>query len=164
MKNKYRIDEKRLHDPSLWFFKARAYASVYSFIRKSFPKVVYAEGDPGSEIDAIRATPYIAGLAIELFMKGYLVFKGVDIEEIKNFRHRLKDLREACAKIGCKRFNDKNLKFITDTCGDHLMEEGGIRYPDKQDMLAYPQVKDALNILEEISGEIDKGQAGREIG
>lgn len=152
---KYWVDKKRLKDPRFWFMKAWAYASTCSFIWENFPKVTYVEENPGLKINAIRATPYIAGLASELFMKGYLVFKGVHPEKIQKFKHRLKDLREACAEFGDNRFKNDNLTFITDTCGDQLMEEGGIRYPDKHEMVVFPEFKNALNILEEICGEID---------
>ena len=38
---------------------------------------------------------------------------------------------------------------------EQLMENGGIRYLDTHEMPVFPEFKKALNILQEISGEID---------
>ena len=150
---KYWIDEKRLSDPMFWYMKAYAYASTCSFIWKSFGEVVYAEQNPELSINAIRSTPYLTGLACELFMKGYLVSKG-GTKNVMRLRHNLKEIREACAAFGDKRFEDKDLKFLTDTCGEQLMENGGIRYPDKHEMLVFPEFKNALNLIQKISSEV----------
>ncbi len=148
------IDKKRLKDPKMWFMKAYAYASTTSIIRREDGKVLYRWEDPELKINAIRAVPYLTGLTGELFMKGYLISKGVLPKNVKKFGHNLKRIREECLKFGDERFKDSNLIFLTDHCGEHLMEEGGIRYPDRREMAAFPQFEDAIVLLEEVCGSI----------
>ena len=155
LRKKYWIDEKRLKDPMFWFMKAWAYTSTCAFIWKSFDKVVYAEENPELYINAVRSTPYLTGLACELFMKGYLISRGVEPSHVMKLKHNLKEIREACAVHGDKRFKNEDLKFLTDTCGEQLTENGGIRYPDRHEMPVFPQFKDALNLIQKISSEVE---------
>lgn len=149
------VDEKRLHDPRFWFMKAYAYASTCSVLWTAFPKVAYIEENPELCINAIRATPYLAGLASELFMKGYLIYKDIDPKKVESLKHNLEKIRKLCRKFGDIRFDNKNLVFLTGNYGKHLMEEGGIRYPDKHEMVVFPEFKDALDVLQEICGEAE---------
>lgn len=87
--NEYWIDEKRLRDPMFWYMKAYAYSSTCSFIWSSFDKVSYAEENPELFINSIRATPYLTGLACELFMKGYLISKSVETKDVMVLGHNL---------------------------------------------------------------------------
>lgn len=155
MARKFWVDKKRLKDPMFWFMKAWAYSSTCVFIWKEFLKVASPIENPELAINSIRATPYLTGLACELFMKGYLIFKGELHSKVIRLKHDLKALREECAKFGDIRFTDDNLKFLTDVCGEQLMENGGIRYPYTHEMPVFPEFKKALNILQEISGEVD---------
>lgn len=152
---KYWIDKNRLKDPMMWFMKAYAYASICRVIRKECGKVLYIKENPELKINAIRAVPYLTGLASELFMKGYLISKGNSEKDVTILKHNLKNIREKCLEYGDKRFDNDNLKFLTDTCGDQLMEEGGIRYPDKHEMIAFPEFVDALDILQNICSDVE---------
>lgn len=76
------------------------------------------------------------------------------MEKVIKLNHNLQNIREKCAEFGDNRFNNDHLKFLTDTCGEHLMEDGRIRYPNKHEMLAFPEFEHALNVLKEITGEV----------
>ena len=152
---KYWVEADRLSDPRFWFLKAYAFASTCKVIWKECGKVIYVEENPELTLNSIRVTPYLTAIACELFMKGYLVYKGVSIKNIRSLDHDLKKIRQSCAKFGDKRFEENDLEFLTDTCGKQLMEDGGIKYPDKKDMVAFPEFKNALGILELISGEVN---------
>ena len=117
MAKKFCVDKNRLKDPMFWLMKAWTYSSTCMYIWKEFPKVAYPIENPELAINSIRATPYLTGLASELFMKGYLIFKGEQPNEAIRLKHDLKALRKECAKFGDTRFTDDHLKFLTDACG-----------------------------------------------
>ncbi|HBQ50426.1 TPA: hypothetical protein DD690_00415 [Candidatus Daviesbacteria bacterium] len=156
MTRKYWVDKKRLKDPIYWFMKAITYHSTVLFIKEEFDKIKSLDAKPYI-FNASLATPYLTGLASELYMKGYLVFKGKKPDKLrgKKIGHNLKILRKMCFRYGDQRFEEDSLIFVTDTLGEHLMEDGGIRYPDKHDMppIYYNEFEKALNILREISSE-----------
>lgn len=160
MDKKYWIDETRLNHPMFWFMKAWAYSSTCSFIWKELSRVQgsdrnYKTNNLELVANVIRSTPYISGIAAELFMKGYLIYKGENPLNVRNLNHNLKLIREKCASFGDKRFLNNYLIFLTDTCGEHLMEDGGIRYPDKHEMPIYfTDFEKALNVLQELSSEV----------
>ncbi|MBP9781509.1 hypothetical protein KBC89_02535 [Candidatus Woesebacteria bacterium] len=143
-----------------WFMKAWAYSSTCKYIWKEISKVQssdcrYKTNNPELVGKVIRSTPYISGIAAELFMKGYLIYKEEKPVEVRKLDHNLKLIREKCASFGDKRFLNDDLIFLTDTCGEHLMEDGGIRYPDKHEMPIYITVfEKALNVLQELSSEV----------
>ena len=150
------IDEKKLEDPMFWFMKAHEYCSASLYILDQFKKI--KNGDKVSHLfNAINATPYLTGLAAELFMKGYLVSKKVDPKKLaeKKIGHDLKVLRDMCLKYGDARFKNDPLIFLTDNLGVHIMKEGGIRYPDKGRMAVYnTQFEESLRVLREITGDV----------
>lgn len=157
MKRNDKIYSKiRLKDPRFWFLKAYAYDSACTIIRKECSKIIYIEENPYLTINAVRSIPYLTAIASELFMKGYLIYKRVSYSEIRKLHHYLERIRKFCAKFGDSRFEEEELKFLTETCGEQLMENGGIRYPDKKDMVAYPEFKEALNILKAICGDVSE--------
>ena len=150
----YWIDEKRLRDPKFWFMKASPYHSAVLYLQEEFRRI-----KNGSEIshlnNAINTVPYLTGLAAELYMKGYLVFKGVEPNDVRKILHDLSYLRNECLKHGDSRFENDDLVFLTDTLGVHIMVYGGIRYPDKIDMPIYVTLFDSdLGVLREIAREI----------
>lgn len=149
------VDIKRLKDPMFWFMKAWSYSSASHYIMDEFQKI--KDGDKlDHRFNAINSVPYLTGLAAELFMKGYLVSKGISHDELRNKNHDLKTLREMCLKYD-DRFNTKELVFLTDRLGDHIMKDGGIRYPDKIPMAVYfDEFKISLELLQKITGEIEK--------
>lgn len=158
MVKKYWVDKKRLNDPIHWFMKAVTYHSTVLFIKEKFDKIKTL--DAKSYIfNASLAVPYLTGLTSELYMKGYLVYKGEKPAKLssKEIGHNLKTLREMCLSYEDQRFRENSLIFVTDTLGEYLMEDGGIRYPDKHDMppIYLNEFEKALNILREISSEIN---------
>lgn len=141
--------------------KAWQFASASHFIRHEFKRKVKDGAKMekiGHLINAINSTPYITGMALELFMKGYLVHKGIDPDELKGkVKHNLKSLRIMCCEFKDSRFLNRELIFVTDRLGEQIMKNGGIRYPDVQPMGIYFDEFDiALKTLQEISGEIDR--------
>lgn len=150
------IDEQRLKNPWLWFMKASAYRSASLHILEEFRKF-----EPGDEIshviNAINATPFLTALAAELYMKGYLVFKGEKPDCLKRIGHDLGILRKKCSEYGDSRFERDSLIYLTDTLGEHIMEHGGIRYPDHIEMAVSPSIfEEALNTLRGITGDVEK--------
>jgi hypothetical protein len=163
IKNQYWVDESRLTDPMFWFMKAWFYRSASLLIMDEFSNIQEGGIDDKKAklFNAINTVPYLTGLASELYMKGYLVFKGQEPSDLRDKKvgHNLKSLRERCLRYD-QRFNNKALIFLTDRLGKHLMEDGGIRYPDKRDMPVYfDEFKNALEILGMITGEIGKNLA-----
>ena len=149
-------DEKRLRDPMIWFSKASSYSSAVLYLQENFNRI-----KTGSEIShlfkAIQTVPYLTGLAAELYMKGYLVFKGAEANDVIKFRHNLSDLRNKCLEHGDKRFKDESLIFLTDVLGVHIMEGGGIRYPDKKEIPIYfTHFQEGLGVLMEIVRDLRK--------
>jgi len=147
------IDEKRLSDPKLWFRKASSYSSTVFYLEENILRI-----KNGSEIshlfNAINTVPYLTGLAAELYMKGYLVFKGVEPSEVRKIQHDLSDLRNKCLEYGDLRFENGALIFLTDALGIHIMKGGGIRYPNKKGIPIYlTHFKEALGVLMEIARE-----------
>lgn len=152
---KYWVEPKRLHDPMFWFMKASAYSSACIFIMEEFSEIRDGQEKPALYFNSIRAVPYLAGIASELYMKGYLIFKGEGPTALRNTRHNLKLLREKCVNFGDPRFKSGDLVFLTDTLGEHLMEDGGIRYPDKHEMPIYlTEFKKALDVLQKLGSEV----------
>lgn len=156
------IDERRLKDPLLWFMKASAYCSASLYILEEWTKL--RSGDEISHvINSINATPYLTCLAAELYMKGYLVFKGERPNDLKRIRHDLGCLRRMCSEYGDSRFISNSLIFLTDTLGDHIMEDGGIRYPHHKERPIYSTVfEEALNILRRITRDVENEIADKE--
>ncbi|OGH12643.1 MAG: hypothetical protein A2776_03140 [Candidatus Levybacteria bacterium RIFCSPHIGHO2_01_FULL_40_10] len=154
------VEKSRLKDPQFWHMKAWQFASSSHFIRQEFLKIKDGAklNEVGDLFNAINSTPYLTGMALELFMKGYLVYKGEDPEKIRTkIGHDLKKLREFCCRYKDKRFLKRELIFVTDRLGEQIMKDGGIRYPDVRPMGIYFDEFDiALKTLQEISGEIDK--------
>ncbi len=155
------VDKKRLNDPRFWHAKAWQFASSSHFIRQEFLKIKDGAKieEVGDLFNAINSVPYITAVAIELFMKGYLVYKGEDpgILKKRQIGHDLRILRIMCAKYKDKRFLNRSLIFVTDRLGKQLMKDGGIRYPDVIPMgIYFDEFEDALKTLQQISGEIDK--------
>lgn len=155
------VDKSRLKDPRFWHMKAWQFASTSQFIWQEFNKI--KDGAKIEEIghlyNAINSTPYVTGMALELFMKGYLIHKGEKPEKLrsKEVGHNLKKLRIMCCKFKDKRFLKRELVFVTDRLGEQIMKDGGIRYPDVHPMAIYFGEFDiSLKTLEEIAGEIDK--------
>lgn len=154
------VDRSRLNDPRFWHMKAWQFASSSHFIRQEFLKI--KDGAKMEEVgdlyNAINSVPYLTAMAIELFMKGYLVYMGENAQRIRTqARHDLKRLRIMCAKYKDRRFLNRELIFITDRLGEQLTKEGGIRYPDVRPMVIYFDEFDiVLKTLQQISGEIDK--------
>lgn len=136
--------------------KAITYHSTVLFIKEEFDKIKSLDAKPYI-FNASLATSYLTGLASELYMKGYLVFKGENPDMLRERKvgHNLKTLRQKCLSYGDQRFKEDSLMFMTDTLGKHLMEDGGIRYPDKHDMppIYLNEFKKALCILRKISSE-----------
>lgn len=157
---KYWVDKKKLNDPMFWFMKASYFSSTAELLIGELSKYDPAglHDIPGNLFNAINTIPYLTGLSSELYMKGYLVYKGNDPYKLREKGHNLQKLREMCLKCGDKRFQNDNLMFLTDTLGEHLMDDGGIRYPDKENMAIYGnKFKKALECLQEItSGISDK--------
>lgn len=154
------INKERLKDPQFWHMKAWQFASTAQYIWNEFEKI-----EDGTKIEkyghlfnAINSTPYITGMALELFMKGYLVSKGEEPNKLKTRRigHNLQELRTMCCKYKDKRFLTRELIFVTDRLGEQIMRDGGIRYPDVQPMPIYFDEFDiSLKTLQTIAGEID---------
>lgn len=157
MAKKYYVEKNRLKDPIYWFMKAITYHSAAIFILKKFNRIKSLDEKPYI-FNASLTVPYLTGLASELYMKGYLVFKGKNPDTLRDreIGHNLKNLREKCLNYGDHRFKENSLIFVTDTLGEHLMEDGGIRYPDKQDMppIYFKEFEKALSVLREISSEV----------
>lgn len=150
------IDKKRLKDPMFWFMKASSYSSAVAYIWEKHKKL-RSGTKPSHLFNAINATPYLTGLAAELYMKGYLVFKGVSPSVLKKIGHNLKFLRRKCLEYGDTRFESEPLSFLTDTLGEHIVEGGGIRYPDKKPMAIYgDHFNEALGVLRKVSGDIER--------
>ena len=145
---------EELSNPDAWIRKAGSYhaASVY-LLEKHQTEVV--DGEPLENIslilNAISATPYLTALALELYMKGYLVLKGYDIKSIKSFNHNIENLRVECMGID-ERWNNNSLCFVCDKLGKYIMgvkdekwTSGGNRYPQIRDLPIYfEEFKDAL--------------------
>lgn len=147
-------DENRLRDPMIWFSKASSYSSAVLYLQENFSRI-----KTGSEIshlfNAIKTVPYLTGLAAELYMKGYLVFKGTEPHDVKKIGHNLSDLRIKCLEHGDQRFKNESLMFLTDVLGVHIIEGGGIRYPDKKEIPIYlTHFQEGLGVLMEIVREI----------
>ncbi|MBP9700116.1 hypothetical protein KBD71_02435 [Candidatus Woesebacteria bacterium] len=159
-------DKARLKDPRFWHMKAWHFSSTTHFIIAEFEKI--KDGTPiqeyGHLFNAINTTPYITGVATELFLKGYLVQKGVSIDKLRNdIGHNLQKLRELCCKFKDTRFLNSDLIFLTDTLGEQLTKDGGIRYPNVNPMAIYFEVfENSLNILQQIAGEVDVELLGEE--
>lgn len=156
MKQPLWIDESRLKDPMFWFMKAWHFASAAQYIMNDHQN--REEGSqPGHLDNAINVAPYLTGLALELFMKGYLVHKDVDPRSLRErtIGHDLKKLRQMCLKFGDKRFNNKELVFFTDKLGEQVMKDGGIRYPDKLGVpIYYQEFEISLKNLQEVARDI----------
>ncbi len=148
----------RLDDPIHWYAKAWSYASTSHYLMVHFENIKDGEKleDVGHLFNAIQAVPFITGIAIELFMKGYLVFQGVDSDELMSeYRHNLKKIRQKCCTYDDKRFLNRELIFFTDKLGEQIMSKGGIRYPDKLNTGVYfEDFNIALITLEKITTEI----------
>jgi hypothetical protein len=154
-------DKSRLKDPRFWHMKAWHFASTTHFVVQEFKKIKVGTPIPeyGHLFNAINTTPYITAVAAELFMKGYLIHKGTAADKLRNREvgHNLKKLREMCCKFKDIRFLNQDLVFLTDSLGEQLTKDGGIRYPDVNSMPIYFEVfENSLNILQQIAGEIDK--------
>src|SRR4030042_1207440 len=156
MKMDQLIDKKKLKHPDFWFVKAHAYASACLFILEEFSRAIKdKDGENRTRLkevtlslSSVGATPYLVGISSELYMKGYLISKGEKPDALKRVGHNLKTIREKCATFGDPRFNDKDLIFLADTLGKYLMEDGGVRYPDKNDLPIYiPIFKNILNMF-----------------
>jgi len=149
-------DEKRLKDPMIWFRKASSFSSTVLYLQENLMRI-----KDGSEIsplfNAINTVPYLTGLAAELYMKGYLVFKGAEPHDVRKFGHNLSDLRKKCLEHGDQRFKNESLMFLTDALGIHIMEGGGIRYPDKIEIPIFiTSFQEGLSVLMELVSEIKK--------
>lgn len=79
------VDKSRLIDPRFWHAKAWQFASSSHFIRREFLKIKDGTkiDEVGDLYNAINSVPYLTAVAIELFMKGYLVYKGVAPESLR---------------------------------------------------------------------------------
>lgn len=159
MDERYWKDKKRLKDPMFWFMKAYQFSSNAELLIEELPKYKGQEifNMPKKLFNAISTIPYLVAQSCELFMKGYLVYNKVEASRLRrvDIGHNLKKLREMCLGFGDIRFNNDHLIFVTDTLGEHLMDDGGIRYPDKMNMAIYSnEFEKALRSLQEVIGEI----------
>lgn len=153
-------DKSRLKDPRFWHMKAWHFSSTTHFIVQEFKKIKDETPTPeyGYLFNAINTTPYITAVAAELFMKGYLIQKGISANKLrsKDIGHNLKKLREMCCKFKDIRFLNQDLVFLTNSLGEQLTKDGGIRYPDVNPMAIYFEVfENSLNILQQVASEID---------
>ncbi len=154
-------EKSRLKDPRFWHMKAWHFSSTTHFIIQEFSKI--KDGTPISEyghlFNAINTTPYITAVASELFMKGYLIHKGITAEKLRgrDIGHNLKKLREMCCNFKDDKFLNQDLVFLTNKLGEQLTNDGGIRYPDVNPMAIYFEVfENALNVLQKIASEVDE--------
>ena len=123
VKDPYLIDKERLRDPTIWFSKAAAYSATVLYLQENI--ILLKTGSKISHIfKAIETAPYLTGLAAELYMKGYLIFKGLEPDDVREFQHHLSDLRNKCLEYGDLRFKNDALIFFTDTLGEHIMKVG----------------------------------------
>jgi len=83
-------------------------------------------------------------------MKGFLISQGVAVNEIIRYKHHLNQLRTKCLEFSQK-YNNPSIKLIADQLVEHLVEKGGIRYPDKRNAPIYiDDFKEALELAQKI--------------
>lgn len=153
------LKPERLKEPKAWFSKARGFAYTTRFLIDSFGNTVSGDSIEKRALifGAIQSCPYTTGLAAELYMKGYLVYKGIDLKIITKIdnRHNLMHLRKMCL-VYDSRFNNVHLKFVTDKLGEQIMKNGGIRYPNIDHMPIYfNEFIDTIAILTRITKEVE---------
>lgn len=156
----YIYTPEELSNPDAWIRKAGYYhaASVYLLDKH---RAEVTDGVPLENIslihDAISVTPYLTALALELYMKGFLVLQRYDNKKIKAFNHNVKNLRVECSKFD-QRWNNDSLSFVIDQLGkyitgviDEKWTSGGVRYPQIRNLpVYYDEFKSALDAASEI--------------
>lgn len=141
-KNLY-FNKELAKDPSSWLELATAYHQLYTLVNKQ------------SSVDDIRnpeknrvclTLPYIASIAAELYMKGFLISCGKTPSEVTNIGHDLVALRRQCISED-KRFGSSKLDNFIEFESLINMPNGGIRYPRSHVFMSGSHHEDSLDIL-----------------
>ncbi len=142
-------------NPNAWFFKAQPFRSTVLFILEQHQLKVVG-GVKIDEIvlinDAIMTIPYLTCLGLEIYMKGYLVFKGLRGKEVRRYNHKIWEIRKKCYEIsGRIEFNNQDLTYLTNQLGSYILEDGGVKYPHKRDpIVPIDSCKLALNLMHHV--------------
>lgn len=147
-----------LSDPKHWLSQANSFHHVVDYIMKDYLISLTQGKAPQGNGDYLFKifTPFLFLLAttIELYLKGYLVSKGVSMMKVRSYKHNLKTLRLACLSFGDKRFGSGMIQYITDYYGRVLSNDGGLRYPGrKPPPMIFPDYVTVLDELESILNE-----------
>jgi hypothetical protein len=141
---------ERLKDPMEWYYKADCYMANAIFILEEFDTRI-RDGVKLKDFallhNAINTVPYISSIAIELYLKGFLISKKVPVEDVIDKKHKIADLRLKCAEYESK-FNNVDLSYLTDRLGDLVLKKGGVRYPDRRDVpVAIDSIKNSFELI-----------------
>lgn len=155
----YFLTPEELDNPKAWFSKANQYRATVLFILKEY-NLRCVDGakidDVAALLESISTIPYITCLALELFMKGFLVFYGEPGKEVRKYKHRIWQVRDSCYKKSKNPiFNNPDLTYITDKLGPHIMDDGGVRYPHKRDSaIPLDGCEIALKLMSKLAKEL----------
>jgi hypothetical protein len=144
-------------NPENWYSRGLQYHSAVTLLIKLHKDKVVDNKRITEEVanimNAFNTIPYLTALSLELYMKGFLISHNITVKEVLGYRHQSKDLWKKCASLD-NRFGLPSIRLIADQLYDHLMKDGGVRYPDKQ--LAPIYIEDFTEALETARGLLKK--------
>lgn len=150
-------EPKSVEDPKSWFTRGwQFHAVVNVLIKLKKQKVVDGAKikDVAELLAAYNTAPHMAATAIELYMKGFLIAKGLSSKDVIVHGHNLPKLWEMCKGLD-PRFNHSSIKLLSAQLYDHLVVGGGIRYPSKRNAPIYEDdFPEALDLAKQILKEV----------
>ena len=134
----------RPSDAGWWYTQAADFYDAFSTLKNAYEK---------EEVNSyLLPATFVWETAAELYMKTYLLYKGLPSVKVIAFGHGLENLRVACSKMD-PYFNHKGL-VATVFMIEQFRGKGGTRYPQERGAAPFDgsTMADALAALENFIG------------
>lgn len=155
------IDLELEKDPKEWMQRGDEFRMTAKYLSKEYMESMFEDNGetlPAKHPMLWASVPfiYIVATTLEIYLKGYLIAKGLKIEEVRKFQHDIEKVRKKCSEYNLK-FDKGTLPYITTNYGKLILENGGMRYPNRKAIpLLFPDYVDIMDeIRDELSNEIN---------
>lgn len=115
------ISSPKSDSPGWWYIQARTFRTAFKSLLDQ------VNDNPNKEAPAIPIL-YLWGVAAELYLKAFLISRGLGWRDVKAFDHDLIQLLATCCSLD-SRFDQEELVFLVVDIGPSIMDKGGMRYP-----------------------------------
>lgn len=141
--------------PEAWLNNARSFKLATERIVFEYMQALRANNINSVSLGQV-ITPflYLESTTVELYLKTYLLAKGVPLSKVEKYKHELKKIYIKCLEYGDSSFDDLILKQVV-IYGEVYLSFYGVKYPGIKSMGAiFPDYVTILDTLDKIVAEV----------